>query len=202
MSLPTCPACRERQSSYTDRSRIIDIIDSLEQAFQHAQGVIANVTVGQYNDKTPCDEWTVRDLLQHTISVVAGIGAAASGAPRSSFELGPDPALQFHDAATSNLAAWRTPGALDRMVDGGPGPMPGKVLAGINLLDTATHTWDLATATGQPSALPESVAASALEASRSIISPDVRSGRFGPEVSAPADASMTERLVAFLGRQP
>ena len=29
----------------------------------------------------------------------------------------------------------------------------GRVLAGINLLDTATHTWDLATATGHPTAL-------------------------------------------------
>ena len=180
----------------------MDLIDSLEQAFQHAHGVIANVTLSQYDDKTPCEEWTVRDLLQHTIAVVAGIGAAAGGTPPNAFELGVDPALQFHEAATTNLAAWRIPGALDRIVDGGPGPMPGSVLAGINLLDTATHTWDLATATGQPAALPESVAAAALEASRSIILPDIRAGRFAPEVSAPADASSTERLVAFLGRQP
>ena len=32
--------------------------------------------------------------------------------------------------------------------------MPGRMLAGINLLDTATHTWDIATATGQPAQLP------------------------------------------------
>lgn len=80
--------------------------------------------------------------------------------------------------------------------------MPGRVLASINLLDTATHTWDLATATGQPSALPDEVANAALEAGLATISPDIRPGRFGPEVAAPVGAGPTERLVAFLGRIP
>ena len=80
--------------------------------------------------------------------------------------------------------------------------MPGRVLAGINLLDTATHTWDLATATGQPSTLPDGVATAALEVSRATISPELRPGRFGPEVPVAADAGPTEQLVAFLGRRP
>jgi uncharacterized protein (TIGR03086 family) len=180
----------------------MDITDSLEQTFQHAHAVIGGVRSDQYDDRTPCEEWTVRDLLQHMIGVVTGLGAAAAGSPQSSFELGPDPAAQFQQAATSALAAWRAPGVMERIVDGGPGPMPGRVLAGINLLDTATHTWDLATATGQPAALPEDVAAAALEASEQIVSPEIRPGRFGPEVSVPADAAATDRLVAFLGRTP
>ena len=90
------------------------------------------------------------------------------------------------------MAAWRTPGVLDRVVDAGPGPMPGRVLAGINLLDTATHTWDLATATGQPAELPEPVAVAALEASGEIVSPELRPGRFGPEQAAPDGASTTD----------
>jgi uncharacterized protein (TIGR03086 family) len=80
--------------------------------------------------------------------------------------------------------------------------MPGRALASINLLDTATHTWDLATATGQPSALPDDVATAALEASRVIVDDELRPGRFGPEVPAPAGATPTEALVAFLGRTP
>jgi len=75
-------------------------------------------------------------------------------------------------------------------------------VASINLLDTATHTWDLATATGQPAELPEPVATAALEASEQIVNPELRNGRFGPEQPAPAGASTTARLVAFLGRTP
>jgi uncharacterized protein (TIGR03086 family) len=180
----------------------VELIDALEQTFDHAHGVIGNVRADQYDDPTPCSEWTVRDLLSHAIGVVAGLGAAAAGIAATKFELGADPAAQFSEAASSSLAAWRAPGVLDKIVDAGPGPMPGRVLAGINLLDTATHTWDIATATGQSSRLPDEVAQAALEASRATISPEIRSGRFGLEMPAPLGAGPTEHLVAFLGRQP
>lgn len=180
----------------------MEIVDALEQTFQHAHAVIGNVRADQLDAPTPCPDWAVRDLLEHTIAVVAGIGAAAAGAPRTKFELGPDPAAQFQQAAEVAIVAWRAPGVLDRVIDGGPGPMPGRVLAGINLLDTATHTWDIATATGQPAHLPDDVATTALETSRVTITPDIRPGRFGEEVAAPAGAGPTEQLVAFLGRRP
>ena len=180
----------------------MDIVGSLDETFHHAHTVIGGVSTGQYGDSTPCQEWTVRDLLEHMISVVAGIGAAAAGSPREPFELAPDPAGQFDAASTAALAAWRAPGVLDRVIDAGPGPMPGRILAGINLLDTATHTWDLAMATGQPAALPDDVAIAALEARMATISPEIRDGRFGAEVAVPDDADPTDRLVAFLGRRP
>ena len=180
----------------------MDLLDALDQTFVHAYGVIAGVRVDQYDDKTPCVEWTVRDLLDHMIGVVAGLGSAAAGKPPSPFELAADPAAQFQTAAAAAMEAWRAPGVLEAIVDAGPGPMPGRVLAGINLLDTATHTWDLATATGQPAALPDDVAMAALEASRATISPEIRPGRFGPEVAVPSGASATDALVAFLGRTP
>jgi uncharacterized protein (TIGR03086 family) len=180
----------------------MDVITALDETFQHAQGVIGAVRIEQFDDKTPCTEWTVRDLLTHMIGVVEGIGAAAAGRSREPFELGPDPAEQFRVVSVATLTAWRRPGALDQVVDGGPGPMQGRVLAGINLLDTATHTWDLAVATGQPPALPVDVALVALEVSRETITPQIRGGRFGPEVVVASDASPTDCLVAFLGRTP
>ena len=178
----------------------MDVIDSLEQAFNHAHMVIGGVSADQLGDKTPCDEWTVRDLLEHMIGVVAGLGSAAAGRPPTPFELATDPAAQFGEAAAGALKAWRTPGVLDRVIEAGPGPMPGRVLASINLLDTATHTWDLATATAQPADLPEPVAVAAMEASRMIVSPELRPGRFRPELPVPDDASTTRQLVGFLGR--
>jgi uncharacterized protein (TIGR03086 family) len=180
----------------------VDVIDALDQTFDHAQGVIAGVRVDQYDDKTPCAEWSVRDLLDHMIGTVAGLGSAAAGSAPAPFELGDDPAAQFRAVADAAMQAWRRPGVLDEIIDAGPGPMPGRVLAGINLLDTATHTWDLATATGQPAALPDDVAAAAMEASRATISPEIRPGRFGPEVNLPSGGSPTDALVAFLGRNP
>lgn len=181
----------------------MDVIESLDRTFQHAHGVIAGVRPDQYDDPTPCAEWSVRNVLEHMIGVVDGIGTAASGRQGGGrFELGADPAAQFEQAAKAALAAWRAPGVLDREIDGGPGPMPGRMLASINLLDTATHTWDLAAASGQPTTLPDDIAEPAMEVSRQIVSPELRAGRFGPEVAAPEGAGPTERLVAFLGRTP
>jgi uncharacterized protein (TIGR03086 family) len=180
----------------------MDLIDALDRTFAQARDVVAGVRPDQYDDETPCREWTVRELLEHMIGVVDGLGAAASGRTPQPFSLGADPAAQLDAAATSAMAGWRTPGVLDRIVDAGPGPMPGHALASINLLDTATHTWDLATATGQPAALPDDLATAALEASHAIVNAELRPGRFGPAVPAPAGATPTQMLVAFLGRTP
>src|SRR3954463_10860183 len=165
---------------------MMELVDALEQTFQHTQGVIANVRADQYDNPTPCSDWDVRAVLSHMIAVVDGMGAAVSGAARPEFTLGSDPAGQFREASTATIAAWRTPGVMDKVIDGGPGPMPGRVLAGINLLDTATHTWDLAKATGQPPQLPAGLAGAPLDASRSIISPEIRPGRFAAEEPAPS----------------
>ena len=178
----------------------MDVVDALDQSLQHTQTVIAGVSTSDYDRPTPCEGWTVRDLLEHMVGVVAGIGAAASGTAPEPFSLGDDLAAQFEKIAAANVSAWRQPGVLEKIVDGPAGPMPGSVLAGINLLDTATHTWDLAKATGQDTRLPDDVARAALEASRQIISAEIRPGRFGPELAAPADANPTQELVSFLGR--
>lgn len=180
----------------------MDVVDALDETFRHANVVIKGVRPEQQGDKTPCTEWTVHDLLEHMIGVVAGVGSAAAGEAPTPFVLGDDPVGQFDAASVAALAAWRQPGALERVIDGGAGPMPGHVLATINLLDTATHTWDLATATGQPQELPAGVATAAEEASRVIVTEELRPGRFGPQQHAPDAATATEKLVAFLGRTP
>ena len=180
----------------------MEILEALDQAFARTHAIIAGASPEQLGEPTPCAEWAVRDLLEHTIGVVAGMAAAAAGRPMpESFVLGAEPAAQFQEAAAAAMAAWRSPGAMDRIIDGGAGPMPGHVLAGINLLDTATHCWDLAKSTGQDANLPDDVAVAALGAAKMIVQPEIRTGRFGPEVTAEG-AGPTEQLVAFLGRRP
>ena len=72
-------------------------------------------------------------------------------------------------------------------------------LAGINLLDTATHRWDLAIATVSPAALPADVAETASKESNDRAPPELRQGRFGPEVAAP-DGSRPDHPVRRVPR--
>lgn len=68
----------------------------------------------------------------------------------------------------------------------------------------ATHTWDLAWATGQLDLLDEELAIIALEAAPAMLKPEYRNSMeagspFGAEQVAPPDATAWERLAAFMG---
>jgi uncharacterized protein (TIGR03086 family) len=80
--------------------------------------------------------------------------------------------------------------------------MPGPALAGFTTLDIVVHGWDLAQATGQPAALNDALAAHVLAFAEQAITPGSRAPRIGPALPVATDAPLTDRLVAFLGRQP
>jgi len=89
------------------------------------------------------------------------------------------------------------------LVDAGGGPMPVRTAIGINLVDTATHSWDLARATGQVEELPDEIAVPILGIGRGFVSDELRTVvGFDAAVPVGDDASPTAMLVAFLGRQP
>ncbi len=182
----------------------MDTIDALSQTFDHLHHLVKGVTADQLANATPCREWDVRALLDHTLSVVGGLSAAAAGQKPSPFTLDEgDMAGQVRAMADASLAAWRAPGVLDREMDGGAGPMPGASYAGINTLDTLVHAWDLARGTGQDAALPEALAEHVLGFCQTVITPEARQvAGFDPAIDPPAGSGATDRLVAFLGRQP
>lgn len=181
-------------------------VDALDRSFAHAQKVIGGVRPDQLDSPTPCTEWDVRALLTHTIGVVTNIGRGVRGDALlpdvNAVGLGEDPGAQFAAAADATLAAWRAMDA-DTEVDIGAGPMPAFVAAGINLLDTTGHTWDLARATGQDESIPDDVVGPAFAAARMILTDDVRGyAGFAPEQPVAGDASPTAQFMAFMGRRP
>ncbi|HKA05335.1 MAG TPA: hypothetical protein VKD67_13440, partial [Acidimicrobiales bacterium] len=92
--------------------------------------------------------------------------------------------------------------ALARMHATPLGEMPGSLLGGFTTLDIAVHGWDLARATGQSAELDDALAADVLAFARQTITDDGRAPRIGPELTAAPGASVTDQLVAFLGREP
>lgn len=182
-----------------------DLVAALSQTFDHAHRIISGVEPGQLGNPTPCTEWNVGQLLSHTVGVVANIGNALTGHPAGdpgATVLSSDPARQFRSAADSTLAAWREVG-LDGETDIGAGPMPRQDAIGVNLLDTATHSWDIARATGQAEELPPELADLVLHLCRGLLTDEIRSfAGFAPAVDPGPNAGPTDRLVAFQGRRP
>lgn len=183
-------------------------IDTLRGVYDHTGDVIALIQPEHLELPTPCTEWNVRELTNHTIGVVFGIAAGVSGQPGPDGDV-PDftadngSKAAFDQAASTSLAAWSADGVFDAPVNIGAGEMPAEAAIGINVLDTLTHAWDIAEALGQDRSMDAGVAEAALAASKMIISDDIRTGgRFGPEVSIVDDAPAHDRLAAFLGRHP
>ncbi len=185
----------------------MDTIKLLDAAFASTGAIIASISPDDLDKPTPCTQWDVRTLVNHTTSVVARFGAAAARgeAPDMSTDwVGPDPGATFEQAATTTLAAWSQPGALEGTCQIRLGELPAEVAAGINFLDTLVHGWDLARALGRDVTLDPALATAGLGVARAVMTEQLRGpGKgFGPEVSVAAGASPSDQLVAFLGRQP
>ncbi|MCU1350798.1 MAG: hypothetical protein JWM05_7 [Acidimicrobiales bacterium] len=187
-------------------TKTMELLDALAQTFDHASGTIGGVRADQLADTTPCTEWDVRTLLSHLTGVVTNMGLGASGSPlladTSAFQIGDEPAIQFRSAADGTIAAWTARNLADT-VDVGAGPMPAQVAMTINLVDTATHTWDVARATGQPDELPGELGPFVLDLAHGFVNDDVRNfAGIGPAIPVDPAATPTTQLAAFMGRQP
>jgi uncharacterized protein (TIGR03086 family) len=184
----------------------MELLEALSQSFDHTAKIVGGVQPAQLDAPTPCRDWDVRTLVGHMTGVVVNMGLGARGEALlpdlSAFQLDADPAAQFRTEADRTLAAWSARGT-EGEVNIGAGPMPVPVAMSINVLDTATHSWDVARATGQDGSLPDDLAATALSLCQGIVTDEVRGfAGFDPVVPLGPDASKTDQLVAFLGRTP
>ena len=181
-------------------------VQALEQAITSTRGVLAGVSADQLDSPTPCAQWKVSDLINHIVGAQHFFTAGVTGQPPSGDE--PDFASgdylgAFDAGAQASVAAFSADGVMEKMLTLPFGPMPGAGFVGLAATDTFTHGWDLAKATGQDTALAPELAAQLLAGARQMIQPAFRSEEgtvFGPEQSAPADASNADQLAAFLGR--
>ena len=157
---------------------------------------------------TPCQSWTVAQLVDHIVGAQYFFAAMAKG-EQASRDAGTkyadgDFLAAFDEGSEASLAAFSAPGAMEQMLHLPFGDMPGAAFAGMAATDTFTHGWDLARATGQATDLNPALAEGLLAGSQANIKPAFRGADgkapFGPEQQAPAGASNADRLAAFLGR--
>jgi uncharacterized protein (TIGR03086 family) len=178
----------------------VDPITQLEQLGPHLGAVVAGITTDQLGNPTPCDEFTVRGVLEHMIGGATAFAAAYRGEAPTEPDLR-DPLDSFGPVLGDLVAAISAPGALDRTVQAPFGEVPGDVFARYVVLDGLVHGWDLATATGQSYEPPEDLIDAADAYARQTIDP-LRDGKtFADAVEPVASASPIERLANYTGRR-
>lgn len=179
----------------------------LRQAFASTSAVMANVTAGEMDKPTPCASWNVRDLIDHLVggATYFAVTAESGVAPTATAEpFDGDFKVGYDQGAARAVEAFSADGAMDKTMKLPYGDLPGSVFVFIAAIDTFTHGWDLARATGQSTDLDPALAEQLLKAAAIIPDemrgPD-RQAPFGPKVEAPGSATAADALAGFMGRQ-
>jgi uncharacterized protein (TIGR03086 family) len=149
------------------------------------------------NKLTPCAEWDVAGLIEHMVKAQTGSASTVSG---KQVAAGATPLESFDAAVSAALTALKSPGGLEKKVQGRQGEVPAaQVLSGA-CMDVTVHTWDLAKATGQDTGLDPEVVQFILP----IVEGIAKRGP-GPAFAAPIDpaanASLQDKVIALTGRQ-
>lgn len=180
--------------------------EQLEHIVPTLNALVGRIEAAQLNDPTPCDNFTVHDVLDHMI-VLGGTFAYWFRGEEAPAIMAPPvygrvPAAEFTTAMNDLLEATRSPGAMDRIISAPIGEMPGCAFARFVAFDGTVHGWDLATAAGLSYELPADVVDAVDGFARSALTDDMRDGdTFKVVADAPESASQLERLVAFSGRK-
>jgi uncharacterized protein (TIGR03086 family) len=182
----------------------------LQRVVDTTTDMISHTTPAQLGSPTLCTEWTVKDLINHMVTgaTMFAISAEQGSVPDDMLgklmggdNVGNDPQGAWDTAAKRAMAAFEAPGVMEKMVKLPFGEMPAGVALNIAIFDVATHSVDLARATGQTVGDTE-LLEGALVIAQQMLGPALRApGIFGDEQPCPDGAPVDDRLLAFAGRK-
>lgn len=169
--------------------------------------VVQRVPADAWERRSPCEEWTAREVLGHVVWGMQRITAGALGhdAPAERPEAesaGDDPVATWNEAMRATLTALDQQGVLDRTVTTSFGTATIDAVLGFYPADLLAHAWDIATTAGQDAHLPadlcERFAVGIAAAGDGVRGP----GRMAEPVAVAAGADAPTRFIAQTGRTP
>ena len=181
----------------------------LDRGLDFFTSVVTRFSEDDWERPTPCADWTARDLLGHLVtsirvgmSVMQGRQPTWPGVARPGDLVEGDPVEFWRDIAVQARDVLRN-ADLGRVMETPLGRTVADDLA-IPVIDLYVHAWDLGVAVGIVVEIPPDV----IEFAHAYIDPlpdDMIRGEgraFGPQTPVPADATPTERFIAWTGRRP
>jgi uncharacterized protein (TIGR03086 family) len=186
----------------------------LEPAASRMADLIEGVPDDLLGRPTPCEEYTLGDLIDH----VAGAAVAFAGAARKDMSevtarpasadasrLSDDWRARIRRDLSGLASDWRDPAAWTGMTRVGGIELPGEMAGLIGLDELVVHGWDVARASGQPfDCDPEllEVVHGLLVAWSSPGQDALRNEIFEPVVQVGEDAPLLDRVIGLSGRDP
>lgn len=174
-----------------DQSRPVTV---LGRALDQARAALTTLNPDDLDKPTPCEGWTVRDLLAHLLASPGQFLRMERGEDldwSATTEVGDGGwAEQFRADAEQLMEHWRSQ------------PAEETAMADMQSAEIAVHTWDLLRATGHSMPLDPEVAVRGLAFMQRGLTDENRGDAFRAPLDVGANASPYDRLVAFTGRDP
>ncbi|MEU8225803.1 TIGR03086 family metal-binding protein [Kribbella sp. NPDC048915] len=171
---------------------------------------VAAVQPDQWENQSPCERWTARDVVDHVVTMHA---AMLSPVARK-LEPAADPLTAFQEARAAIEDVLDDPVAALTEADTPAGTLTTEQhIDQVVSDDLVIHGWDLARATGQDETI-DPVEVERLWTAAVAVPPELMAkfrtpGAFGegievygPEVPVPPEATLQDRLLGYLGRRP
>jgi uncharacterized protein (TIGR03086 family) len=176
--------------------------------------LVHRIAVADLSRPTPCDAWTLGDLLAHMTAQHLGFAAAALGdqgdpTPWTVHPPDADFAARYESAAELVIDAFAQVDVPERSMvlpELAPArPFPTVLALGFHLLDYAVHAWDVARAIGDDHTPDAEATAAVLPIALAIPDGEARlapGSHFAPGPAPEADADIWARILLALGRSP
>jgi uncharacterized protein (TIGR03086 family) len=192
----------------------IDVRDLDRRAVLDSAAFVARVTPPDLARPTPCEGWTLRDLLLHMAAQHRGFADAAAGGGTDLETWQPrldaaDPVAEYQASVDVVIDAFAAPGVIDRRFRlaefGAEATFPAEQAMGFHLVDYVVHAWDVARTLGQDYRPDDDVAEAALAVALAVPNGPERSrpgAAFRPGNDLGPEVPVIDRIVVYLGRAP
>jgi uncharacterized protein (TIGR03086 family) len=179
--------------------------EQLSQILPALNDTVGQILAGQLDNPTPCDEFSVHDVLDHMMVLGATFTYQYRGETPPEITppvvYGRVPVAEFCEVMDDLLDAVTALGALDRTIDSPLGELPGDAFARFLAFDGLVHGWDLAVSTGTKLAVDDRVVDAVDAFARTVLTDEMRDGdTFKAPTEPIALASNLDELAAFSGR--
>jgi uncharacterized protein (TIGR03086 family) len=182
----------------------------LEPAAQQMAHLIRAISPDQLQAPTPCEMYSLGDLLDHvggltlafTLAARKDLESAGSSGPSGdASRLGDDWQSRIPADLPELVTAWRDPSAWTGMTRAGGIDLPGEVAGIVALNELVLHGWDVAKASAQVYVCDTPTLEVCHDFVMQFADAD-RGDAFSPVVAVPPDAPLIDRLVGLSGRDP
>jgi uncharacterized protein (TIGR03086 family) len=194
---------------FAQRGFPVDSYEAMEGAQAEFERRLQAVTKAQWDLPTPCDEWSVYDLVNHVVVGARAYARMLEGCTReesiaifASNVIDDDPFGSFQRHALEVNQAFRQPGSLERVCHHPYRDFPAADLIGIRMADDLIHTWDLAHAVGGDEHLDDDLVREAWRIVEPILPALPATGDFAaPSGEVDDSISLQARLLNAVGRR-